>query len=88
MHRRNRSEGVSRELQLPGNPREPGLRDVAGKATWTTGQVNARCIAFFFEFEKMTVDEHDITNMIAEIKRRVGVYAKRYESGSLSRSID
>ena len=33
----------------PGNPREPRLREVAGKATWTTGQLNAST-AFFIRF--------------------------------------
>ena len=58
-------EGVSPEPQLPGNPREPGLREVAGNATRTTDQVNAR-LRFFPVFKKMTVNGRDITQMTAE----------------------
>ena len=52
----------------PGNPREPGLREVAGEATRTTGQVNAKLHCVFPVFEKMTVDGHDITKVIAEVE--------------------
>ena len=46
-YRRYRSkEGASQEPQLPGNLREPGLREIAVNATRTTGQVNARYTAF------------------------------------------
>ena len=52
----------------PGNPSEPGLREVAVKATRTTGQVNASYTTFLSDFEKMAVDELDITHMIAEVE--------------------
>ena len=50
----------------PRNPREPGLREVAGEAARTTGQVNAKLHCAFPVFEKMIVDGRDITKMIAE----------------------
>ena len=63
------------------------------KGTWTTGgrrerdadyRSGKRETTFFPVFKKMTVDGRDITKRIAEEgKRRVGVFAKRLESGSL-----
>ena len=38
------------------------------KTARTTGQVNASYTVFLTDFEKMTVDERDITNMIAEVE--------------------
>ena len=54
----------------PGNPREPGLREVAVKAARTTGQVNRElhCVFYLILRKVMTVDERDIANMIAKVK--------------------
>ena len=38
------------------------------KATRTTGQINASYIALSSDFEKMSVDERDLTNIIAEVE--------------------
>ena len=66
MQRKYRSkEGASPEPQLPGNPREPGLRDGCRErdADYRSGK---RETTFFPVFKKKTVDGRDITKMIAE----------------------
>ena len=50
----------------PRNPDKPGLREVTGEATRTTGQVKAKLHCAFPVFEKIIVDGRDITKMIAE----------------------
>ena len=51
----------------PGNPREPGLREVVVEATRTRGQVNAKKLLCSFPvYKKMTVDGRGIKKMIAE----------------------
>ena len=80
--------------QLPGNLREPVPWEVAVKATWTTGQVNVSYTAFLYDFEKMTVDERDITNVIGEVEAtswrlretiRVRELAATYRLGQMRR---
>ena len=89
MQRKYRSkEGASPEPQLPGNPREPGLREVAGNATRTTDQVNARLRFFQFLRKRLSTGAISQKGLLKKEKRRVGVFANRLESGSLPRRTD
>ena len=72
MWRRHRlEEGVSRELLLPGNPREPGLRETALRTALCSGlQVRDTRVTLRFssDYEKMSVDESDGRKIIAEVE--------------------
>ena len=76
MRRRHRSdEGASREPLLPGNPREPRLREITVKATRTTGQVNASYTAFFHLILKKCLPTRAMSEKSSlKYKQQAGAY--------------
>ena len=63
--------GAPREPLLPGNPREPGLREAAVRAAldadFWSGERESHCV-LSSDFLKMTIEEHDVRKIIAEVE--------------------
>ena len=76
------TEGTGRRSATsaqPGNPREPGLREVVGDYR---SDEREYCV-FYLMFLKMTIKERDFARVSGDV--RSGVFEKQFESGSLPR---